>query len=115
MNDKSIKRFNLTQKGVKYALLKTFYNKKIVINFQFSDNFFFQGKTFSEITLLNFVAKSYANSCLTLFKKLTEYNPGELDNNKSTQKIEIPLFQFDKIKDFIQNIKKVYDEIELKF
>lgn len=171
-----------------------------MVKFQFNDNIFYQGRTFSEITLLNFVTKSYANSCLTLFKKLTEYNPKDLDNIKNTniayrylpamftfrhyielrlktlymilakqsftfnhnlsallkevkeagfdknvfdepikfidkyekhndehfrylitkefqctKKLEIPMFQFDKIKKFIQDIEKVYDEIELKF
>lgn len=200
MNKKDTKRFPLTQSGVKYAILKTFYDDKIVVSFQFRDNMLFHGETFSEITLLNFVAKSYANSCLTLFKKLTEYNPQEtnsiknesisyrylpamftfrhylelrlktlymvlkkqsfnFDHNLSallgelkesgfnsnvfdepikfienyekgndeyfrylitknfqcTKKLEIPMFQFDKIKSIIQDIEKVYDEIELTY
>lgn len=49
------------------------YNEGFNVCFKFYDDFITEGKVFSEITLLEFVAKSYAESCLTLINKILDY------------------------------------------
>ena len=64
----------LTEHGVDGALMLGFYDDLFKIQFEFYDNLIGDCETFSEVTLLEYVANSYEKSCLTLFKCVDEYD-----------------------------------------
>lgn len=66
-------KYELKTVGAYKALSKTYFDNSVSVNFKFYDNLIFDGETFSEITLIDFVAKSYAESCLTLLSKVNNY------------------------------------------
>ncbi|MBR3864450.1 MAG: hypothetical protein IKJ19_04995 [Clostridia bacterium] len=73
MSKKNKDRYVLKAEGVYKALSKTCFENVVTMNFKFFDDFIYDGETFSEITILDFVAKSYAESCLTLLSKVDTY------------------------------------------
>ena len=70
---KPVKRFPLKAQGLWGGIQRCYRKKDMSIVFKFNDNIF-NSETFSEITLLNFVAQSYADSCLTLLLRMEGYN-----------------------------------------
>ena len=73
MSKKKKDKYVLKTEGVYKALSKTCFENVVIMNFKFFDDFIYDGETFSEITVLDFVAKSYAESCLTLLSKVDTY------------------------------------------
>ena len=73
--------------GCYKAILREYFEDEMCINFRFYDNLILGKETYSVITLLDFVAKSYADSCLTLFRRLEDYD----FNNMPTQNNNISL------------------------
>ncbi len=64
----------LTECGADGGLLIDFTEDVLTIFFEYENNDFGQMKTFSEITLLEYVASSYGESCLTLLRRVEQYN-----------------------------------------
>ena len=68
-------RKHLQEKGIDGAIHKTYYKDKIVVDFRFTDsNFRIDTENFSEKTVIDFVAKSYYKSCLSLLNQVSKYD-----------------------------------------
>lgn len=79
--DKMSKRTNrdtskklLTECGIDGGLLYNLTDDKFEIQFEYYEDSEKDSKTFSEITLLEYVATSYWESCLTLFRRVEQYD-----------------------------------------
>ena len=67
-------RKSLQERGVEGAIHRTYYKDRVVVDFRFSDdNFRTNTENFSEKAVIDFVAKSYYKSCLTLLNQLNNY------------------------------------------
>ncbi len=89
MSNKSKDIHKVKTKGAYKALAKSCFEDVVTVNFEFFDNQMFYCDTFSEITLIDFVAKSYAESCLTLLSKVNAY---QLDDTISSINFAIRRF-----------------------
>lgn len=68
-------RKKLNEKGIVGSIQKRYNSDNVTIDFRFDGNPLGLEKfeNFSEKSVLNFVVQSYANSCLTLLKRVEEY------------------------------------------
>ena len=64
----------LTECGIDGGLLYNLTDDKFEIQFEYYEDSEKDSKTFSEITLLEYVATSYGESCLTLFRRVEQYD-----------------------------------------
>lgn len=82
---KNKQRKPLQEKGIEGAMQIAYSDDKIVVDFRFIDSTILPGlENFSEKTIIDFVAKSYYKSCLTLLKQVNNYERSniysEMDN-----------------------------------
>ena len=71
-------RKRLSEKGIVGAMALYYEEDKMTIDFCPSNNLLgLDGESFSEKTVFDFVAKSYASSCLTLLNRMKEYHNTE--------------------------------------
>ena len=71
---KKSERKQLKEKGIEGARQTMYGEDSIVVDFRFTDkNIRPDLENFSEKTVIDFVAKSYYKSCLTLLKRVNEY------------------------------------------
>lgn len=73
-----MQRKTLQEKGIDGAIHHTYYKDKVTVDFRFTDNNFRANiENFSEKTVIDFVAKSYYKSCLTLLNQVNKYKYSE--------------------------------------
>lgn len=78
-------RKKLNEKGIEGAMAITYGEDRMIIDFKTPNGFLgMDGESFSEKTVFDFVATSYASSCLTLLSRMKEYYKAE-DYRKKDQ------------------------------